>query len=379
MGRLRVKNFGPLKDVDIELKQYNFFIGPPASGKSTILKLLYSIRKSMLSAALYERYLALLPFLPKIELFNFNEPKTEIERKKEKTDFENIFNQSINQNGLFDFFDKKCSISYQDELLGSLDATPVRVKFESNNNIVHELHKYAISSLYFVPTERHYVLFLKDNVFETEVSTDAFSNLLTIYGRTIAESIKHLKKVYIPIIDTFVGIDQNNRIVIHQNNKKIPFNQSASGWQNIIEILLPLLNKENKWNDIFIEEPELSLFPEYQYALVKELFYLCQDKNICISTHSPYILASVNNLIAASKLQSDIQKRIKKELKLPSDFPFPKINTISAYWLENGTAQPIIDAELDEIKIDTLDTASSIINDDYDKIIYASMKKLKRK
>src|SRR5690554_4749715 len=40
MERLRVKNFGPLRDVDIELKNINIFIGTTSSGKSTIAKLI---------------------------------------------------------------------------------------------------------------------------------------------------------------------------------------------------------------------------------------------------------------------------------------------------------------------------------------------------
>ena len=37
--RLIVKNFGPIKEVDIDLKKINVFIGPQGSGKSTIAKI----------------------------------------------------------------------------------------------------------------------------------------------------------------------------------------------------------------------------------------------------------------------------------------------------------------------------------------------------
>jgi predicted ATPase len=39
MRRLIIKNFGPISDVDIEMKKYNFFIGGQGVGKSTIAKL----------------------------------------------------------------------------------------------------------------------------------------------------------------------------------------------------------------------------------------------------------------------------------------------------------------------------------------------------
>lgn len=40
MKHLIIKNVGPIKDIDIELKRFNFLIGPQSSGKSTIAKIL---------------------------------------------------------------------------------------------------------------------------------------------------------------------------------------------------------------------------------------------------------------------------------------------------------------------------------------------------
>ena len=37
---LIVKNFGPIKDLKLDLKDVNVFIGPQSTGKSTIAKLL---------------------------------------------------------------------------------------------------------------------------------------------------------------------------------------------------------------------------------------------------------------------------------------------------------------------------------------------------
>ena len=39
-ARLIVKNFGPLKDIDIEVREMVTFIGAQASGKSTLAKLI---------------------------------------------------------------------------------------------------------------------------------------------------------------------------------------------------------------------------------------------------------------------------------------------------------------------------------------------------
>ena len=39
-AKLIVKNFGPLKDIEIEVREMVVFIGAQASGKSTLAKLL---------------------------------------------------------------------------------------------------------------------------------------------------------------------------------------------------------------------------------------------------------------------------------------------------------------------------------------------------
>lgn len=40
MSRLIVKNVGPIKSVDIELKKVNIFMGPQSCGKSTLAKII---------------------------------------------------------------------------------------------------------------------------------------------------------------------------------------------------------------------------------------------------------------------------------------------------------------------------------------------------
>ena len=40
MKHLAIKNVGPIKDIDVNLLRFNFFIGPQSSGKSTIAKIL---------------------------------------------------------------------------------------------------------------------------------------------------------------------------------------------------------------------------------------------------------------------------------------------------------------------------------------------------
>ena len=40
MARLVVKNIGPIKDVELDLKKVNVFMGPQGCGKSTLAKII---------------------------------------------------------------------------------------------------------------------------------------------------------------------------------------------------------------------------------------------------------------------------------------------------------------------------------------------------
>ena len=61
MQKLIIRNFGPLENVELEVKDFMVFIGPQATGKSTIAKLVYYF-KNLIPAMLcvfdkeYENY-----------------------------------------------------------------------------------------------------------------------------------------------------------------------------------------------------------------------------------------------------------------------------------------------------------------------------------
>ncbi|WP_404825240.1 AAA family ATPase [Campylobacter lari] len=42
MKKLKIKNFGPIKDINIEIKPFTILIGKSGSGKSILMKLIYS-------------------------------------------------------------------------------------------------------------------------------------------------------------------------------------------------------------------------------------------------------------------------------------------------------------------------------------------------
>lgn len=63
-----------------------------------------------------------------------------------------------------------------------------------------------------------------------------------------------------------------------------------------------MLKKENAF--VIIEEPEAHLYPSLQNKVVEFIAYFANMNNssVLITTHSPYILTSVNALYCAGKV-----------------------------------------------------------------------------
>ena len=124
----------------------------------------------------------------------------------------------------------------------------------------------------------------------------------------------------------------------------------------------------NKKTFTIIEEPEAHLYPEAQKEIIELISLLSNsnDNQVIVTTHSPYILSSLNNLIYAKNIKNnenikEVEKIVDKKIWLDSD----KIN---AYLIKNGQAENILDFELKLIKAEKIDSASEQINSIYDKL-----------
>lgn len=105
----------------------------------------------------------------------------------------------------------------------------------------------------------------------------------------------------------YLNINGEERLQISKD-KYVKINFASSGQQEIMWILNVLfyyvLNGIKAY--FIIEEPESHLFPEAQ-KLVTEYISLAKsawENQFFMTTHSPYILGTVNNLLYADKIAS---------------------------------------------------------------------------
>ena len=110
--------------------------------------------------------------------------------------------------------------------------------------------------------------------------------------------------------------------------------------------------KGKKNLSIFIEEPELSLFPEAQRRLLHRLIKDCFSSkendaaqvHLAFATHSPYILASLNNLLLAGETAKKSEKKALVEKIIPQQY-WLTIEQVGAYAIEKGYVKDIIEED----------------------------------
>jgi hypothetical protein len=183
------------------------------------------------------------------------------------------------------------------------------------------------------------------------------------------------------IIKAKIIVDNGKLWLESTDGRKVPIEKASSGQQEIIYVLILLDKLGNfrysygKEQSLFIEEPSAHLFPLEQkqtIELITRIFIsLKEERNlvrIFITTHSPYILNSMNNMLKKGSLiekYGDRADRIRAEV----DIPHLSINEISAYFIDNdGVGKSMIDLKEQYLYSDTIAGISYSIDEDTRKL-----------
>lgn len=117
-----------------------------------------------------------------------------------------------------------------------------------------------------------------------------------------------------------------------------------------------------------IEEPEQNLFPNSQKLVLEGLVENSNYNNnnkIILTTHSPYILGSINNCLYAGYLK-------KRKRKIPKSFEKKYIypENVSAYYISDGKVRSAVnkDGEFKQINHGLIDLCSKEINSTYEEL-----------
>ncbi|MFI3197825.1 MAG: AAA family ATPase [Methylococcaceae bacterium] len=409
MESIEINGFLTIDHANFEIRKINILIGAQAQGKSVIAKLAYFFKNFFPSI-----------FIQSIQKF---ETKRDI-NKKCLAQFEQIFprytwtNQEFSivyKNGDYNVSiirtktDNKYALNfaYGKDVANFYKELKNEYKlildgFEAQNEpeletitgmLFHEklfekVDKYRFSNVFekliFIPAGRSFFAALQKNVFLFLANDIDIDPLIKEFGSRYGQS-KRLNQA------AFLSLDKNNEatrkkvdqlvsnIVVGEyvyaeeqdwilnNGTRTNLANASSGQQESLPMLLILKTwpfiSEKSSKTFFIEEPEAHLFPTSQKQIISLIatIYNAFGHSFFITTHSPYILTAINNLVvgqdAYDKANGDTEK-LKKLAKVFTTDELIRLEDVSAYTLNKGKLEPIIDMENRLIGANLLDAVS---------------------
>lgn len=368
MEKLIVKNFGPIKEAEIDLTKYVVFIGDTSTGKSVLAKLISIFRdfnnlvKNKIENVNYEKELDFVNQLKNYNIdFDFDSSFFEYTKNELKIKLNNNHIEYISEN-----FEKKTFF----------DITNL-----PNNLTIEDLKSFFSligirgRTIYF-PPERILTSLIGNSLSGLWANNVAlpicFKNFAAKYE--VARKDENFFYSYIDFGFEY-GFSEGEEI-IYNSGKEFKLFKASSGIQSMLPLLIVFdyeLRLEVFKPDLnfLIEEPELNLFPIKQKKIIDYLISRISKTRheIVITTHSPYILSSLDTLILAKNTFNEHPELKEKISKIVSEDKWIDYNDISVYEVRNdGKVYSIKNEEFKSIDANAIDSVSDVISEEFDKL-----------
>ena len=140
---------------------------------------------------------------------------------------------------------------------------------------------------------------------------------------------------------------------------------ASSSIKQLAPLLLYLRYRAKENDLLIIDEPEMNLHPESQAKLLEVLAMLVNHGvNVLLTTHSPYLLAHLNNLAQADGTSQAVRNRQSKSLYLKNPDSLLRMDQVSAYEMKDNQLQSLKDEDYG-IRWDTLSDVSADLQQRY--------------
>lgn len=141
------------------------------------------------------------------------------------------------------------------------------------------------------------------------------------------------------------------------DGKPIDLHNASSAVKQIAPLLL-WLRSGRAHNLLIVDEPELNLHPESQAKVLEAMAMLVRlGVRVILTTHSPYLMSHLNNLIAGHPTDPELRKRQAQHLYLGDPEAFLRPEEVGAWQLDQGVLKDLYDPDWG-IRWDTLSHAS---------------------
>jgi predicted ATPase len=182
-------------------------------------------------------------------------------------------------------------------------------------------------------------------------------------------------------------IQSNNKTILKKNkfggreikvsvkkSLEIDLYNASSSIKQLAPLLLYLRYRAKSGDFIVIDEPEMNLHPESQVKLLESLAILVNlGVRILLTTHSPYLMAHLNNIVNGNHQNPELLAEQAKLLYLQDSRAFLKMEQVSAYEMKNNQLLSLHDPEYG-IRWDTLSDVSVDIQQKFFAIYEAGRK-----
>lgn len=421
MQKLTITNLGPVSNCIIEIKDFMVLTGPQASGKSTIAKSIFFFNnlKNILFS-MYQKQMAVKPLFNTLDLemvFAKEIQKAFLQSFGIENDYKaygSICYDYDNDNSIIitfepssDKLDIDVVVTFDDKMKKYLVKLEQLLDTDARKNpdIIRKFINYDIFAsdmeVVYIPAGRSMLTVLSSQInYLYSVMDDRIRAMIDYCTQQFMENVLLLKDYFnkgyetilkqtMEVVDYEIDEDKarfaidmmreilggeyrsvNGEERLYYGEDFVKVNYASSGQQEavwIVNILFYYMLGRRK-TFFIIEEPESHLFPETQKAMIELISLVKNGSNkVLLTTHSPYVLGSINNLLYANyiaNVNNDalIENVIPKHLWL--DF-----NTLGAYYLEDGKPRDITDKEFMDLDHDVIDGASSVLNEDYEKLM----------
>jgi predicted ATPase len=377
---LEIYNFLSIKHIIWEFKKFNIITGDMAAGKSLCIKLIQFFEDIIpnLLISPYEDFLAYLNNIEDFYSFLITDK------------FKSIFTFYSSENKKLPSFRIIYTFSYKEEKFNvtvtGTDSTDIVIKSLFLEKLLSEWKE--------IVQNKHFNSHIKDTPdgFK-EMKMSFYKDLLKIFGGYFPiattfvpasraalafasnHSDHHLKE-YKELVDFLYSVEGRKQEIIDKilkakmrfegrqlylesdDGRRVHISKASSGQQEIVYVLMMLdrLGFYNytygKYHSVFIEEPSAHLFPLEQkqtIELIVEIFNILKENGnpvrFFITTHSPYVLNSLNNILTKGALL-DKYKDQENIINKTADIPYLKADEISAYFINNdGTDDNMLDMD----------------------------------